>query len=51
MSNDSAIPSIGRSEEYKKTLKRMQDILTQNDGGFNADAEKAVNTMGWEKAW
>jgi hypothetical protein len=49
--HDSAILPIGRNEEHKKALKRMQEIMAQHDGGSDADPKKAVDTVGWENAW
>lgn len=44
--------SVDRDDEHRKTLlKRMQEILAEHDGGPDADAKKAINTVGWEKAW
>jgi len=44
--------SVDRDDErLKALLKRMQEILVEHDGGPDAGAKKAINTVGWEKAW
>ena len=44
--------SVDRDDEHRKALlKRMQEILVEHDGGPDAGATRAINTVGWEKAW
>ena len=49
--HDRTIVSIGQDEQHSNAFVRMQEIMAQNHGGFDADAHKAIDTVGWEKAW
>jgi hypothetical protein len=40
------------SEEQKKGISRVMEIMAAHDGGPDAeDPVKAANTKGWEQAW
>jgi len=44
--------SVDQDDERRKALlNRMREILAEHDCGPDADAKKAINTVGWEKAW
>ena len=45
------LSSLAQDEEQSKAFVRIQEILGEHDASIDADANKAIDTVGWEKAW